>query len=110
MNTTVQRVEDMVKEHWVNISSASAASHSEYSDVIQFAEAIKEEPDFFLLAGYVDPDPLSITSLMTEFRHMPVARTDHWPTVFDAIRAVHPTTPIMILGGKACSETVEFRD
>lgn len=33
-NTTVQKVEDMVKEHW-------------------FAEAIKEEPDFFLLAGCV---------------------------------------------------------
>ncbi|RPD57973.1 hypothetical protein L226DRAFT_492978 [Lentinus tigrinus ALCF2SS1-7] len=63
VNTTVQKVEDMVKEHW-------------------FAEAIKEEPDFFLLAG-----------------HMPVAKTDNWPTVFNAIRAVHPTTPIMILGG-----------
>ena len=34
VNTTVQRVEDMVKEHWVNISSASAASRSECSDVI----------------------------------------------------------------------------
>ncbi|KAI0695211.1 Metallo-dependent phosphatase-like protein [Cerioporus squamosus] len=62
-NTTVQKVEDMVKEHW-------------------FAEAIKEEPDFFLLAG-----------------HMPVAKTDNWPTVFNAVRAVHPTTPILILGG-----------
>ncbi|KAI0821280.1 Metallo-dependent phosphatase-like protein [Irpex lacteus] len=61
-NTTVQKVEDMVKEHW-------------------FAEAIKEEPDFFLLAG-----------------HMPVQK-DKWPVVFDAIRAVHPTTPILILGG-----------
>ncbi|KAF8058688.1 Metallo-dependent phosphatase-like protein [Lyophyllum atratum] len=46
-----------------------------------FAEAIQEEPDLFLLAG-----------------HMPVAR-DNWPLVFDAIRKVHPTTPIMILGG-----------
>ncbi|KAI0741024.1 Metallo-dependent phosphatase-like protein [Earliella scabrosa] len=63
VNTTVQKVEDMVKEHW-------------------FAEAIKEEPDFFLLAG-----------------HMPVVKTDNWPTVFNAIRAVHPTTPILILGG-----------
>ncbi|KAI0629441.1 Metallo-dependent phosphatase-like protein [Trametes polyzona] len=61
-NTTVQKVGDMVKEHW-------------------FAEAIKEEPDFFLLVG-----------------HMPV-RKDNWPTVFNAIRAVHPTTPILILGG-----------
>ncbi|GLB37901.1 putative ser thr protein phosphatase [Lyophyllum shimeji] len=61
-NTTVQKVADMVKEAW-------------------FAEAIKEEPDLFLLAG-----------------HMPVAR-DNWPLVFNAIREVHPFTPIMILGG-----------
>ncbi|KAH9976377.1 Metallo-dependent phosphatase-like protein [Lactifluus volemus] len=61
-NTTVQKVEDMVKEAW-------------------FAEAIKEEPDFFLLVG-----------------HMPVSR-DNWPIVFNAVRAVHPTTPILILGG-----------
>ena len=33
-NTTVQKVEDMVKEQW-------------------FADAIKEQPDFFLLVGYV---------------------------------------------------------
>ncbi|KAI0645155.1 Metallo-dependent phosphatase-like protein [Trametes meyenii] len=62
VNTTVQKVEDMVKERW-------------------FAEAIEDEPDFFLLVG-----------------HMPV-RKDNWPTVFDAIRKVHPTTPILILGG-----------
>ncbi|EPQ55273.1 Metallo-dependent phosphatase [Gloeophyllum trabeum ATCC 11539] len=62
VNTTVQKVEDMVKEAW-------------------FADAIRDEPDFFLLAG-----------------HMPVAR-DKWPVVFDAVRAVHPHTPILILGG-----------
>jgi hypothetical protein len=61
-NTTVQKVANFVKEAW-------------------FADAIKEEPDFFLLAG-----------------HMPVARDD-WPLVFNTIRAVHPTTPILILGG-----------
>lgn len=61
-NTTVQKVEDMVKEAW-------------------FAETIKEEPDLFLLVG-----------------HMPVAK-DKWPFVFNAIRAVHPFTPILILGG-----------
>ncbi|PPQ78988.1 hypothetical protein CVT25_002272 [Psilocybe cyanescens] len=61
-NTTVQKVSNMVKESW-------------------FADAIKEEPDFFLLVG-----------------HMPVARDD-WPLVFNAVRAVHPTTPILILGG-----------
>ncbi|KAF8952193.1 Metallo-dependent phosphatase-like protein [Flammula alnicola] len=61
-NTTVQKVENMVKEAW-------------------FADAIKEEPDFFLLVG-----------------HMPVARDD-WPLVFNAVRAVHPLTPILILGG-----------
>ncbi|SPO24302.1 uncharacterized protein UTRI_03570 [Ustilago trichophora] len=46
-----------------------------------FAEAIKEEPDLFLIAG-----------------HMPV-RKDQFPTVVNAVRKVHPTTPIMILGG-----------
>ncbi|KAF8757969.1 ser thr protein phosphatase [Rhizoctonia solani] len=61
-NTTVQKVATMVNESW-------------------FKEAIKEEPDLFLLAG-----------------HMPVQK-DKWPLVFDAIRAVHPTTPIVIFGG-----------
>ncbi|KAG6840041.1 hypothetical protein C0991_009414 [Blastosporella zonata] len=64
--TSVQKVADMVKELW-------------------FAEAIKEEPDLFLLAG-----------------HMPVSKSDSldkWPLIFDAIRALHPYTPIMILGG-----------
>ncbi|KAJ3484948.1 hypothetical protein NLI96_g5291 [Meripilus lineatus] len=46
-----------------------------------FLDAIQEEPDFFLLAG-----------------HMPVQR-DNWPLVFNAVRAVHPQTPILILGG-----------
>ncbi|KAF8589377.1 hypothetical protein K439DRAFT_1628820 [Ramaria rubella] len=46
-----------------------------------FAEAIAEEPDLFVLVG-----------------HMPVQRDD-WPLVFDAVRKVHPTTPILIFGG-----------
>ncbi|KAJ3797600.1 Metallo-dependent phosphatase-like protein [Lentinula aff. detonsa] len=46
-----------------------------------FADAIAEEPDLFLLVG-----------------HMPVSR-DNWPTVFNAVRAVHAQTPIIILGG-----------
>ncbi|KAF8342584.1 Metallo-dependent phosphatase-like protein [Cantharellus anzutake] len=62
LNTTVQTVQNMVKEPW-------------------FAAAITEEPDFFLLVG-----------------HMPIAR-DNWPVVFNAIRAVHPLTPIFIFGG-----------
>ncbi|CAE6443239.1 unnamed protein product [Rhizoctonia solani] len=61
-NTTVQKVAAMVNEAW-------------------FQEAIREEPDLFLLVG-----------------HMPVQK-DKWPIVFDAIRAVHPTTPIVIFGG-----------
>ncbi|OCB88287.1 hypothetical protein A7U60_g4589 [Sanghuangporus baumii] len=48
-----------------------------------FAEAIEEEPDLFLLVG-----------------HMPVSE-DNWPIVFDAIRVIHPTTPILIFGGHA---------
>lgn len=46
-----------------------------------FADAISEAPDFFLLPG-----------------HMPVTK-DEWPTVVNAIRAMHPKVPIMILGG-----------
>jgi 2',3'-cyclic-nucleotide 2'-phosphodiesterase (5'-nucleotidase family) len=46
-----------------------------------FKDAIQEEPDLFLLVG-----------------HMPVSR-DNWPLVFNAVRAVHKTTPIVILGG-----------
>ncbi|KAG2074824.1 hypothetical protein BDR04DRAFT_1092403 [Suillus decipiens] len=46
-----------------------------------FAEAIAEEPDVFVLVG-----------------HMPVSY-DNWPTVFNAVRAVHPLTPILIFGG-----------
>ncbi|KAJ7094369.1 Metallo-dependent phosphatase-like protein [Mycena epipterygia] len=53
-------------------------------DMIQerwFADAIADEPDLFLLVG-----------------HMPVAQ-DRWPLVFNAIRKLHPTTPILIFGG-----------
>lgn len=46
-----------------------------------FIDAIQEEPDVFLIAG-----------------HMPV-RNDQFPVVVNAIRKVHPKTPIMILGG-----------
>ncbi|EIW80437.1 hypothetical protein CONPUDRAFT_90659 [Coniophora puteana RWD-64-598 SS2] len=54
------------------------------SDMVKeqwFADAIADEPDLFLLVG-----------------HMPVSY-DHWPDVFDAIRVVHPLTPILIFGG-----------
>ncbi|KAG2107489.1 Metallo-dependent phosphatase-like protein [Suillus discolor] len=46
-----------------------------------FVEAIAEEPDAFVLIG-----------------HMPVSN-DNWPTVVNALRAVHPLTPILIFGG-----------
>ncbi|KAG9087391.1 hypothetical protein FRC06_002568 [Ceratobasidium sp. 370] len=46
-----------------------------------FKDAIQEEPDVFLLVG-----------------HMPVQK-DKWPVVFNAIRAVHATTPILVFGG-----------
>ncbi|KAG1905071.1 Metallo-dependent phosphatase-like protein [Suillus fuscotomentosus] len=46
-----------------------------------FVEAIAEEPDAFVLIG-----------------HMPVSN-DSWPTVVNAVRAVHPLTPILIFGG-----------
>ena len=73
---------------------------------------------WFLLVGWVSP----VVSLLKVYeltlalflRHMPVSRDNcrcsskesddnTWhiagPLVFDAIRAVHPTTPILILGG-----------
>ncbi|KAG8696513.1 hypothetical protein FRC08_007108 [Ceratobasidium sp. 394] len=62
VNTTVQKVDAMVNETW-------------------FKDAIREEPDVFLLVG-----------------HMPVQK-DKWPVVFNAIRAVHATTPILVFGG-----------
>ncbi|KAJ7194563.1 Metallo-dependent phosphatase-like protein [Mycena pura] len=62
VNTTVQRVEDMVQEQW-------------------FKNAIVEEPDLFLLVG-----------------HMPLPGSG-WSLVFDAIRKVHPMTPVLIFGG-----------
>ncbi|KAG2046192.1 hypothetical protein BDR06DRAFT_1014935 [Suillus hirtellus] len=46
-----------------------------------FAEAIAEEPDAFVLIGHI---PISYGS---------------WPTVVNAVRAVHPLTPILIFGG-----------
>ncbi|KAH9928983.1 5'-nucleotidase [Amylocystis lapponica] len=59
-NTTVQTVAKMVAEKW-------------------FKDAIADEPDVFLLIGYV-----------------PVC---YRPTVFKAIRKVHADTPILIFGG-----------
>lgn len=46
-----------------------------------FLAAIAEAPDVFVLVG-----------------HMPVSE-DNWPAVFNAVRKVHPYTPIIILGG-----------
>lgn len=51
VNTTVQPVEDMVKETWV--CQASARRPQLGLMLFQFAEAIKDEPDFFLLAGHM---------------------------------------------------------
>ncbi|KAL8280258.1 hypothetical protein RQP46_007372 [Phenoliferia psychrophenolica] len=49
-----------------------------------FKEAIAEEPSFFLLVG-----------------HMSVQKEadSEWRTIFNAIRSVHPTVPILIFGG-----------
>ncbi|KZW02477.1 hypothetical protein EXIGLDRAFT_829355 [Exidia glandulosa HHB12029] len=58
----IQPVAQMVQEQW-------------------FKDAIKEEPEFFLLVG-----------------HMPLQK-NNWPLVIDAIRAVHPSTPIFVFGG-----------
>lgn len=78
--TTVQPVDEMVKEQWVRVMCFFSPFILSLI-YLQFSEAIAEEPDLFLLAG-----------------HMPVSN-DSWPLVFDAIRAVHPNTPILIFGG-----------
>ncbi|KAF8527014.1 Metallo-dependent phosphatase-like protein [Hysterangium stoloniferum] len=57
-------------------------------DMVQeswFQEVISDEPDVFLLVGQVT-------------FHMS-AQGQSWPAVFNAIRAVHPHTPILIFGG-----------
>ncbi|KAH9485625.1 hypothetical protein JR316_0002535 [Psilocybe cubensis] len=59
------------------------------SDMVKenwFVDAIEEEPDFFLLVG-----------------HMPIDLDSEWSIVFNAVRAVHPTTPILIFGGMSLS-------
>jgi hypothetical protein len=63
---------------------ATGTTVQRVADMVQeawFKEAISEEPDVFLLLG-----------------HIPV-RGSEWPIVHEAIRAVHPHTPIMIFGG-----------
>ncbi|GAA5953147.1 hypothetical protein JCM3765_007425 [Sporobolomyces pararoseus] len=49
-----------------------------------FLDAIRDRPDFFLFAGHmsvrIEPD-------------------SEWRTIIAAIRAVHPTTPVLVFGG-----------
>jgi hypothetical protein len=47
VNTTIQRVEDMVQESWVRILPLLNSCPT----LFQFAEAIADEPDVFLLVG-----------------------------------------------------------
>ena len=86
--------------------------------ICQFADAIAEEPDFFLLVGYVRTLLRLINShpswhrqahstrknqqlcVSCDVRLAPTCLTlQTGPAVFNAVRAVHPTTPIVILGG-----------
>lgn len=50
-NTTVQKVEDMVKEAWVSFFAIAQLNLTNLNIQLQFADAIKDEPDFFLLVG-----------------------------------------------------------
>ena len=50
-NTTVQPVANMVKEAWVRFTPRLMRSNHSRPFYFQFADAIKDEPDFFLLAG-----------------------------------------------------------
>ena len=96
VNTTVQKVEDMVKETWVCVGCQFFQPLTD--PYAQFAEAIKEEPDFFLLAGYaILPHLMIDLSNIQYLRHMPVAndkckttcgpQTQH--SYCDFIRAIH---------------------
>ena len=49
-NTTVQKVEDMVKESWV---SRLLDAICQFGSCVQFLDAIQEEPDVFLLVGHM---------------------------------------------------------
>lgn len=53
VNTTVQTVAKMVKEEWVSLLASATPAFRTHQGSVQFTEAIKEEPDFFLLLGYV---------------------------------------------------------
>ncbi|KAE8254751.1 hypothetical protein A4X13_0g3292 [Tilletia indica] len=73
--TTVQPAAAMVNETW-------------------FQDAIKDEPDFFLLAG-----------------HAPVRSDKTFPNVIAAIRKLHPTTPCIVIGGHThIRDAVKFDD
>ena len=52
-NTTVHVVGDMVQESWVRLQNCHAKRWSFWIFWIQFLSAIQEEPDLFLLVGYV---------------------------------------------------------
>jgi len=53
-----------------------------------------------LFACWVTPSILYCTLVfMSSSSHMAVQGSTSWPVVFDAIRAVHPQTPIVIFGG-----------
>ncbi|KAG0691844.1 Metallo-dependent phosphatase-like protein [Suillus ampliporus] len=66
-----------IQFHWERYVNTTVQSVGHMIKEQWFAEAISEEPDAF-------------THAMSD---------DSWPTVFDAVRAVHPLTPILILGG-----------
>jgi hypothetical protein len=54
-NTTVQRVEDMIKEQWVCSPSFFVLALNTHPPCMsKFNEAIAEEPDLFLLVGCAD--------------------------------------------------------
>jgi hypothetical protein len=52
-NTTVQKVGAMVNETWVSLQVGLLVEMPTNDAHYQFKEAIKEEPDLFLLAGHM---------------------------------------------------------
>lgn len=76
----VQAPSDMVKDKW-------------------FLDAIQERPDFFLLGSCTLSERPLLTNA-TIVGHMSIRLGDsEWTQVVQAIRKLHPSTPVLIFGG-----------
>ena len=114
-NTTVQNVEDMVKESWVcHCFILKTVRHG----TLQTVFGCYQRGTWFLLARWVSISEygkqkfmlivskgicqLPVTTVSFKFIRREIfliSRRFSGPYVFNVIRAVHPNTPILIFGG-----------